>query len=162
MFRVSIELAIAPINQWLMCLQQDETQAFYVGLLSGLGNRCWNISCEGRDGHVFAQDLDLAGDAKDVCVSCPRHSGLGNRCIECLVEGSGQLCVFSSGPLPLVIQQMTIYRCGIIMIAPGGQGCLGFGSVGSVHKIPSKWVNLLTQLFSNRLHNNLAYLNLHV
>ena len=47
-------------------------------------------------------------------------------------------------------------------IVPGWPGILGFGSGGSVHKTPSKWVNLLTQPFSNRLHNNLAYLNLHV
>ena len=36
--RLSIKLDIAAINQWLMCLQ-DESQASYVGLLSGSGNR---------------------------------------------------------------------------------------------------------------------------
>ena len=37
---------------------------------------------------------------------------------------------------------------------------LVFGSGGSVHKTPSKWVNLLSQPFSNRFHKNLAYLSL--
>ena len=32
--------------------------------------------------------------------------------------------------------------------------------VNLFHKTP-KWVNLLVQFFSNRLHNHLAYLNLH-
>ena len=68
--------------------------------------------------------------------------------------------VMSSGPH--VIQQMTTFRYRIIILYQGGQGCLGFGSGGSVHKTPSKWVNLLTQPLSNRFHNNLAYLNLHV
>ena len=30
----------------------------------------------------------------------PDSQAWGNRCIECLVEGSGQLCVLSSGPHP--------------------------------------------------------------
>ena len=37
--RFSIKLDMAAINQWLMCLQQDESQASYVALMSGSGNR---------------------------------------------------------------------------------------------------------------------------
>ena len=44
--------------------------------------------------------LGAAGDAKGVCVSCPSQSGLGNRCIESLLGGSGQLCVLSTGHHP--------------------------------------------------------------
>ena len=43
--------------------------------------------------------------------------------------------------------------------------CLVLGSDESVHKLLlrlSLGVNLLTQPFSNRLHNSLVYLNLHV
>ena len=46
----------------------------------------------------FAQGLGPAGDEKDVCVSCPRQLGLGNRSIEHILGGSGQLGVLSSGP----------------------------------------------------------------
>ena len=48
----------------------------------------------------FAQGVGSAGGAKDVCVSSPRQLGLGNRCIERILGGSGQLCVLSSGPHP--------------------------------------------------------------
>ena len=39
----------------------------------------------------------VESQASNVCVSCPRQSGLGNRCIEHLLGGSGRLCVLSSG-----------------------------------------------------------------
>ena len=142
----SIKLDIAAINQWLMCLQQDDLQVSLVGLLSGLGKRCLNTSCDSMDRRVFDQGLGPH-------VSCPRQSGLGNRCMECLWGGSGQLCPVAL--IPHVIQQMTTFRYRIIILYQGGQGCLGFGSGGFVHKTPSKWVNLLTQPFSNRLHMNL-------
>ena len=41
----------------------------------------------------------------------------------------------------------------------GWPGMSWFGYGGSGHKT-AKWVNLLTQPFSNRFHNNLPYLNL--
>ena len=66
---------------------------------------------------------------------------------------------------PQVIQQMTTYRCRIIMIAPGWPGMSWFWDLvilsTKLLRLPL-WVNLLTQPFSNRLHNKLAYLNLHV
>ena len=51
-----------------MCLQQDESQASYVALLSGSENRCFNISCEGLDRHVFAQGLGPAGVVTCICL----------------------------------------------------------------------------------------------
>ena len=67
--------------------------------------------------------------------------------------------------IPQVIEKMTTYRCKIIMIAPGWPGMSWFWDLVDLStKLPLRlplWVNLLTQLFSNRLHNNLAYLNLH-
>ena len=66
--------------------------------------------------------------------------------------------------IPQVIQKMTTYRCRIIIIAPGWPGTSWFWDLVDLStKLPRHplWVNLLTQPFSNRLHNNLAYLNLH-
>ena len=67
--------------------------------------------------------------------------------------------------IPQVIQKLTTYRCRIVMIAPGWPGMSWFWDLVDLStKLPLRlplWVNLLTQPFSNRLHNNLAYLNLH-
>ena len=83
----------------------------------------------------FAQGLGPAAVVTIVYVSCPRQSVLGNRCIEHLWGGSGQLC-----PVALILQvfqQMTTYRCRIIMIGwPGIFLVLGSGE--SVHKTSSK------------------------
>ena len=65
--------------------------------------------------------------------------------MECLVEGSGQLCVLSSGPHPSGdstndhLQVWNHHDCTRV-----ARDVLVFGSGGSVHKTPSKWVNLLT------------------
>ena len=108
----------------------------------------------------FAQGLGLAGDAKDVCISCPRQSSLGNR------EGLVSYVFCPIALIPQVIQQMTTYRCRIIMIAPGWPGRSWFWDLVNLStkfllRLPL-WVNLLTQPFSNRLQNKLAYWNLHV
>ena len=67
--------------------------------------------------------------------------------------------------IPQVIQKMTTYRCRIIMIAPGWPGMSWFWDLVDLStRLPLRlplWVDLLTQTFSNRLHNNLTYLNLH-
>ena len=107
----------------------------------------------------------VESQASNVCVFCSRQSGLGKRCIEHLWRGSGQLLVSSSGPHPQVTQKMTTYRCRIVMIAPGWSGISCFWILVDLStEFPLRlplWVNLLTQLFRNRLHNNLAYLNFH-
>ena len=107
----------------------------------------------------FAQGLGPAGDAKDVCVPCPRQSSLGNR------EGLVSYVYCPVALIPQVIQQITTYRCRINMIAPGWPGMSWFWDLVNLPtelllRLPL-WVNLLTQPFSNRLHNKLAYLNLH-
>ena len=67
--------------------------------------------------------------------------------------------------IPQMIQKLTTYRFRIIMIAPGWPRMSWFWDLvdlsTKLHLRPPLWVNLLTQPFSNRLHNNLAYLNLH-
>ena len=83
--------------------------------------------------------------------------GLGEQMHWMSGGGSGQLCPVAL--IPQVIQQMTTYRCRIIMIGWPGISCFCVWWICST-KTP-KWVNLLVQFFSNRLHNNLAYLNLH-
>ena len=107
----------------------------------------------------------VESQASNVCVSCPQQSGLGNRCIEHLLVGYMDAYVFCPVALiPQVIQKMTTYRCRI-MIAPGWPGMYWFWDLVDLStKLPQRlplWVKLLTQPFSNRLHNNLAYLNLH-
>ena len=67
--------------------------------------------------------------------------------------------------IPQVIQKLTTYRCRIIMIGPGWPGMSWFWDLVDLStKLPLRlplWVNLLTQPLSNKLHNNVAYLNLH-
>ena len=67
--------------------------------------------------------------------------------------------------IPQVIQKLTTYRCRIIMIAPGWPGMSWFWDLVDLStRLPLRlplWVDLLTQPFSNRLRNNLTYLNLH-
>ena len=67
--------------------------------------------------------------------------------------------------IPQVIQKLTTHRCRIIMIAPGWPGMSWFWDLVDLStRLPLRlplWVDLLTQPFSNRLHNNLTYLNLH-
>ena len=94
-----------------------------------------------------------------------RQSGLGNRCIEHLLGRSGWLCVLSSGSHSsgdskddhLQVPNHHDYT-------RMARDVLVLGSGGSVHKLPLRlplWVNLLMQPFSNKLHNNLAYFNVH-
>ena len=119
----------------------------------------------------FAQGLGPAGDAKDVCVSCPRQLGLGNRRIERILGGSDQLCVLSNGPHPSLdstddhLQVQNHHDCTRVARDVLILGEFDLNLVNLSTKLLLKlsfWVNLLTQPFSDRLHNNLAYLNLHV
>ena len=72
----------------------------------------------------------------NVCVSCPRQSGLGNRCIEHLLGGSGRLCVLSSGSRSSGdskddhLQVQNHHDCTRVARV--------LGSGGSVHKTTSK------------------------
>ena len=61
--------------------------------------------------------------------------------------------------IPQVIQKMTTYR--YIMITPGWPGISWFWYLVDLSNVPRLplWVNLLTHSFSNRIHNNLGYLN---
>ena len=87
----------------------------------------------------FAQGIGPADDAKAVCVSCPSQSGLGNRCIERLLGGIGQLCVLSSGPHPSGdstddhLQVQDHHDCTCV-----ARDVLVLGSGESVHKTHSK------------------------
>ena len=68
-----------------------------------------------------------------------RQSGLGNRCIEHLWEGSGRLCVLSSGSHSSGdlkddhLQVQNHHDCTRV-----ARDVLVMGSGGSVHKTPSK------------------------
>ena len=74
-----------------------------------------------------------------MCVSCPRQSDLGNRCIEHLLEGFGQLCVLSSAPHSSGdstddhLQVQNHHDCTRV-----ARDVLVLGSGESVNKTPSK------------------------
>ena len=81
----------------------------------------------------------VESQATNVCVSCPRRSGLGNRCIEHLLGGSGRLCVLSSGSHTAGdskddhLQVQDNHDCPRV-----ARDVLVLGSGGSVHETPSK------------------------
>ena len=81
----------------------------------------------------------VESQASNVCVSCPRQSGLGNRCIEHLLGGSGRLCVLSSGSHTAGdskddhLQVQDNHDCPRV-----ARDVLVLGSGGSVHETPSK------------------------
>ena len=77
----------------------------------------------------------VESQASNVCVSCPRQSGLRIRCIEHLLGGSGQLCVLSSGSHSSGdskddrLQVQNHHDCTRV-----ARDALILGSGGSVHK----------------------------
>ena len=81
----------------------------------------------------------VESQAANVCVSCPRQSGLENRCIEHLLGGSGRLCVLSSGSHSTGdskddhLQVQNHHDCTRV-----ARDVLVLGSGGSVHKAPSE------------------------
>ena len=81
----------------------------------------------------------VESQATNVCVSCPRRSGLGNRCIEHLLRGSGRLCVLSSGSHSSGdskddhLQVQNHHDCTRV-----ARDVLVLRSGGSVHKAPSE------------------------
>ena len=148
-----------------MCLQQDESQASHVGLLSGLENRCLNIFCEGLDGPVFCPRPLPTVMQKMYVSRVPDSQAWETDALNISWEGLVSYVFCPVALIPQVIQQMTTYRCRIIMIARGWPGMSWLSDLVNLStKLPLSlplWVNLLSQPFSNRLHNNLAYLNLH-
>ena len=81
----------------------------------------------------------VESQATNVCVSCPRRSGFGNRCIEHLLGGSGRLCVLSSGSHSSGdskddhLQVQNHHDCTRV-----ARDVLVLGSGGSVHKASSE------------------------
>ena len=81
----------------------------------------------------------VESQAANVCVSCPRQSGLGNRCIEHLLGGSGRLCVLSSGSHSSGdskddhLQVQNNHGCTRV-----ARDVLVLGTGGFVHKAPSE------------------------
>ena len=68
--------------------------------------------------------------------------------------------------LPQVIQKIITYPCRMIVLAPGWPGMPWFWDlVDLLTRVPLQlphWKTLLKQPHSNRVHNNVEYLNLHV
>ena len=67
--------------------------------------------------------------------------------------------------LPQVIQKIITYPCRMIVLAPGWPGMPRFWDLVNLStRVPlhHHWKTLLKQPHSNRFHNNVEYLNLHV
>ena len=68
--------------------------------------------------------------------------------------------------LPQVIQKIITYPCRMIVLAPGWPGMPWFWDLVDLStRVPLRlphWKTLLKQPHSNRFHNNVEYLNLHV
>ena len=68
--------------------------------------------------------------------------------------------------IPKVIQKMNTYRCRMILVAPGWPRMQWFWDLVNLSTKPPlqlpHWPHLLKQLFSQKFHQNLMYLNLHV
>ena len=68
--------------------------------------------------------------------------------------------------LPQVIQKIITYPCRMIVLAPGWPGMPWFWDLVDLStRVPLQlphWKTLLKQPHSNRFHNNVEYLNLHV
>ena len=68
--------------------------------------------------------------------------------------------------IPKVIQKMNTYRCRMIVVAPGWPRMHWFWDLVNLSTKPPlqlpHWPHLLKQPFSQKFHQNLMYLNLHV
>ena len=67
--------------------------------------------------------------------------------------------------IPKVIQKMNTYRCKMIVVAPGWPRMHWLGSSESVKQNPittTSMASSVKQPFSQKFHQNLMYLNLHV
>ena len=68
--------------------------------------------------------------------------------------------------LPQVIQKIITYPCRMMVLAPGWPGMPWFWDLVDLStRVPLQlphWKTLLKQPHSNRFHNNVEYLNLHV
>ena len=80
--------------------------------------------------------------------------------------GTRQLCLLSNSSHSKMIEKMRTYACQMIVVAPGWPGMSWFWDLIDLSTKPPlllpHWETLVKQLFSQRFHQNLQYLNLHV
>ena len=102
----------------------------------------------------------------NLCISCPRQKGLENRCIEYLLGRPRRLCLLSSSHPATSNSKNNNIPCRMIVLAPGWPGMPWFWDLVDLStRVPLQlphWKTLLKQPHSNRFHNNVEYLNLHV
>ena len=114
-------------------------------------------------GHVCHQ---IESQATNLCLISPRCKCYEHRCIEHLLGGSGRLCLLScsshtKGHTENEHQQVQNDSSSTRV----AQSALVSGSSQSVNQAPLQlphWPHLLKQPFSQKFHQNLMYLNLHV
>ena len=98
----------------------------------------------------------------NLCISCPRQKCLENRCIEYLLGRPRRLCLLSSShPATSNSKNNNIPMQDDSTGPRVARDAMVLGSGGSFDQLPH-WKTLLKQPHSNRFHNNVEYLNLHV
>ena len=117
--QVFYEISHCWLQSVVMCCNKAESQASYVGLLSGLGNRCLNISCEGLDRNVLPRVLVPQVMLKMYVSHVPDSRAWETDALNVSWKGLVSYVFCPVTLIPQVFQQMTTYRCRIIMIAPG-------------------------------------------
>ena len=102
-------------------------------------------------------------EAGQICVTSTRPPGLGNRCTQPVMGGSGSICLPNSSHLwqsggEIAGLSMQENHCDCSRLA---QHALVLGLGSHVRPNTSDPTNLLTQPFNQTLHRNLSNVNLH-
>ena len=112
------------------------------------------------------KQASLAGRlTTNLCLTNPRCKCYEHRCIEHLLGGSGRLCLLFCSTHTKSHTENEHLQVQDDSSTRVAQNALVLGSSESVNQAPlqlPQWPHLLKQLFSQKFHQNLMYLNLHV
>ena len=114
-------------------------------------------------GHVCHQ---IESQATNLCPPVPDANAMHIDALNISWEGLDGYAFCPVALIPRVIQKMNTYRCRMIVVAPGWPRVHWFWDLVNLSTKPSlqlpHWPHLLKQPFSQKFHQNLMYLNLHV
>ena len=123
----------------------------------------WQSLAQTNGGHVCHQ---IESQTTNLCLTSPRCKCYEHRCIEHLLGGSGRLCLlFCSTHTKSHTENEHLQGQDDSSSTRVAQNALVLGSSESVNQAPLQlphWPHLLKQPFSQKFHQNLMYLNLHV
>ena len=126
--------------------------------LAKFGTNQWWIT-----GYICHQ---IESQTTNPCLTSPRCKCYEHRCIEHLLGGSGRLCLlFCSTHTKSHTENEHLQVQDDSSSTRVAQNALVLGSSESVNQAPlqlPQWPHLLKQPFSQKFHQNLMYLNLHV